>query len=88
MGWTTMTAEQSLSSTKPFAVSIASPADYTTLDETQVEAGHVDLVVRFYASGGGFIGMHLPQNRSHHLGRYRLRPVTVLSTSWKTARTA
>ena len=83
-----MTAEQSLNSTKPFAVSIAPPADYTTLDETQVKAGHVDLVARFYASGGGFIGMHLPQNRSHHLRRYRLRPATAPSMSRKAARTA
>jgi ethanolamine utilization microcompartment shell protein EutL len=73
MGWTAMTAGQSLNSTKPFAVLIAPPADYTTLDETRVKAGHVNLVARFCASGGGFIGMHLPQNRSHHLRWYRLR---------------
>ena len=58
MGWTKMTAEQSINSTMPFAVSIAPPADYTSMTGSQVKAGEVDLVARFYASGGGFIGMH------------------------------
>ncbi len=57
MGWTKMTAEGSLNATMPFAVSIAPPADYVSFTGSQVKAGDVDLVVRFYA-GGGFIGMH------------------------------
>ena len=57
MGWTTMTAEESRHSTMPFAVSIAPPADYTTMTGSQVKAGGIDLVARFYA-GGGMIGMH------------------------------
>jgi 2-methylaconitate isomerase len=58
MGWTKMTAGQSINSTMPFAVSIAPPAGYTSLTGSKVKAGDVDLVARFYASGGGFIGMH------------------------------
>ncbi len=58
MGWTKMTAEESLNSTMPFAVSIAPPADYVSFTGSQVKAGGLALVARFYASGGGFIGMH------------------------------
>jgi 2-methylaconitate cis-trans-isomerase PrpF len=58
MGWTKMTAEESINSTMPFAVSILPPADYTSMTGSQVKAADVDLVARFYASGGGFIGMH------------------------------
>jgi len=58
MGWTKMTAEESINSTMPFAVSIAPPTDYTSLTGSKVKAGDLDLVARFYASGGGFIGMH------------------------------
>jgi len=57
MGWTKMTAEQSLQSTMPFAVSIAPPADYATLTGSKVKAADVDLVARFYPAVG-FIGMH------------------------------
>jgi 2-methylaconitate isomerase len=57
MGWTTMTAKESINSTMPFAVSIAPPADYTSFTGSQVKAGDVDLVARFYA-GIGHIEMH------------------------------
>ena len=51
MGWTKMTAEESLNSTMPFAVSIAPPADYISMTGSKVKAGDVDLVARFYAGG-------------------------------------
>lgn len=57
MGWTKMTAEESINSTMPFAVSIAPPADYTSMTGSKVKAGDVDLVARWYA-GVGSIGMH------------------------------
>jgi 2-methylaconitate cis-trans-isomerase PrpF len=78
MGWTKMTADQSINSTMPFATSIAPPADYTTLDSTQVKAADVDLVARWYAAMG-YIGMHTaaPGSGSTCLGAAVAIPGTI-----------
>jgi hypothetical protein len=57
MGWTKMTAEESINSTMPIAISIAPPADYTSFTGSQAKAGDVDLVARFLR-----IGRRVPRN--------------------------
>jgi len=78
MGWTSMTAEQSLNSTMPFAVSITAPADYTSMTGSTVKAADVDLVARWYASDG-HIGMHTaaPGSGSTCLGAAVAVPGTI-----------
>jgi 2-methylaconitate cis-trans-isomerase PrpF len=56
--WKDQTPETITRSTLPFAVSIASPADYTTMVGTDQKAAEIDLVARFYAGIGTFTGMH------------------------------
>ena len=62
----------------PFAVSVAPPADHTSLTGTQVRAADVALVARWYA-GMGFIGMHTaaPGSGSTCLGAAAAIPGTI-----------
>ena len=78
MGWTTMTSETSIRSTMPLAVSIAPPADHTSLTGSPVKAADVALVARWYA-GMGFIGMHTaaPGSGSTCLGAAVAIPGTI-----------
>ena len=56
--WKDQTPESITKSTLPFAVSVAPPASYTTMDGTEQKAAEIDLVARFYAGIGTFTGMH------------------------------
>jgi 2-methylaconitate cis-trans-isomerase PrpF len=72
MGWTKMTADQSIKST------IVPPADYTTMTGSKVKVGDVALVARWYAAAGA-IGMHTaaPGSGSTCLGAAVAVPGTI-----------